>query len=86
VESLHIRLDPVQILRHAQRHGELSSGIITPGADFPYIFSGENSAENFAENFPPKILGKIEFSAEKSFEKSFFRVIPRNFPRKVIFR
>jgi hypothetical protein len=28
----------------------------------------------------------MEFSAEKSFEKSFFQEIPRNFPRKVIFR
>jgi hypothetical protein len=28
----------------------------------------------------------MEFSAEKSFEKSLFQEIPRNFPRKVIFR
>jgi hypothetical protein len=28
------------------------------GADFSYIFSGENSGENSAEIFPQKMLGK----------------------------
>jgi hypothetical protein len=56
------------------------------GADFSYIFSGENSAENFAENFPQKMLGKNGIFRGKSFEKSFFQEIPRNFPQKVIFR
>jgi hypothetical protein len=52
----------------------------------------------FRKNFPGKISGKIpwKFSPKnvgkngifrrKSFEKSFFQEIPRNFPRKVIFR
>jgi hypothetical protein len=56
------------------------------GADFSYIFSGENSAENFAENFPPKMLGKKRIFRGKSFEKSFFHEIPRKIRRKVIFR
>jgi hypothetical protein len=58
---------------------------MTSGADFSYIFSGENSAENFSpknvgknQNFPRKKFWKIistanstEFSAEKKiFEKS----------------
>jgi hypothetical protein len=54
---------------------------------FSFIFSGENSAENFAENFPPENVGKkIEFSAEKVLKNRFFQEIPRNFPRKIIFR
>jgi hypothetical protein len=57
--------------------------IFSSGADFSYIFSGENFGENSPENFPPKNVGKkMEFSAEKSFEKSFFQVIQWNFPRK----
>jgi hypothetical protein len=40
---------------------------LAPGANFSYIFSGENFGENSAENFPPKMLGKMEFSAEKRF-------------------
>jgi hypothetical protein len=52
------------------------------GADFSYIFSGENFGENSAENFPPKMLGKNGIFRGKSFEKSFFQEIPR----KVIFR
>jgi hypothetical protein len=32
------------------------------------------------------MLGKIAIFRGKSFEKSFFQEIPRNFPRKVIFR
>jgi hypothetical protein len=39
-----------------------------PGADFSYIFFGENFGENSAENFPTKNVGeKMEFSAEKKF-------------------
>jgi hypothetical protein len=37
----------------------------TPGADFSYIFSMENSAENF----PQKMLGKIAIFRGKSSEK-----------------
>jgi hypothetical protein len=52
-----------------------------PGADFQYIFSGENSGENFrensAENFPPTMLGKNGIFHGKSFEKLFFQEIPR---------
>jgi hypothetical protein len=63
---------------------------MTSGADFLYIFSGENSAENFAENFPQKCWEKIEFSAEKVLKIVF----PRNsaefsaesdFPRKKMY-
>jgi hypothetical protein len=32
------------------------------------------------------MLGKNGIFRGKSFEKSFFQEIPRNFPRKVIFR
>jgi hypothetical protein len=32
--------------------------VLAPGADFSYIFSGENFGENSAENFPQKMLGK----------------------------
>jgi hypothetical protein len=42
-----------------------------PGADFPYIFSGENFRENSAENFPPTMLGKNGIFHGKSFEKLF---------------
>jgi hypothetical protein len=54
---------------------------LAPGADFSYIFSGENSAENF----PQKMSGKIKIVLGKSFEKSFPKQIPRNFPRKITF-
>jgi hypothetical protein len=50
--------------------------ILTPGADFSYIFSGENFGENSAENFPPKNVGEMEF----------FQKIPQNFPRKFFLR
>jgi hypothetical protein len=57
------------------------------GADFSYIFSGENFGENSAENCPPKMLGKNGIFRGKSFEKIFFfREIPRNLPRKNTFR
>jgi hypothetical protein len=36
--------------------------------------------------FPQKMLGKFRIFRGKSFEKSLFQQIPRNFPRKVIFR
>jgi hypothetical protein len=53
-----------------------------PGADFSYIFSGENAAENF----PPKMLGKNEFSAEKVLKNRFSKKFRGIFLRKVIFR
>jgi hypothetical protein len=56
------------------------------GPIFRTFFSGENLGENSAENFTPKMLGKNGIFRGKSFEKSFFQEIPRNFPRKVIFR
>jgi hypothetical protein len=56
------------------------------GADFSYIFSGENFGGNSAENFPPKMLGKNGIFGGKSFEKLFFQEIPQNFRPKVIFR
>jgi hypothetical protein len=55
---------------------------LAPGANFSYIFSGENFRENSAENFPPKNVGKNGIFRRKSFEKLFFQEIPRNFPRK----
>jgi hypothetical protein len=58
---------------------------VWPGANFSYIFSGENFGENSAENFTPKMLGKNWIFFGKIFEKSFFQEIPRNFLRKVIF-
>jgi hypothetical protein len=58
----------------------------SPGADFSYIFSGENLGENSAENFPPKNVGKNGIFRGKNFENSFFQEIPWNFLRKVIFR
>jgi hypothetical protein len=62
--------------------------VLAPGADFSYIFYGENFGENSAENFPPqkKVGKKMEFFRGKSFEKSFFQEIPWNFPQKITFR
>jgi hypothetical protein len=66
---------------------------VTPGADFSYIFSGENfgenSRENFgensAENFPPKNGGKkCNFLLKKSW-KIVFQEILRNFPREKMY-
>jgi hypothetical protein len=67
-------------LKHGSKQGDL-------GPIFRTFFSGENFGENSAENVPPKNVGKKwNFPRKKSFEKSFFQEIPRNFPRKVIFR
>jgi hypothetical protein len=42
------------------------------GADFSYIFSGENFRENSAEKFLPKrCWEKMEFSAEKVLKNHF---------------
>jgi hypothetical protein len=60
--------------------------ILHLGPIFRTFFSAENFGENSAENFPPKNIGKNGIFRGKSFEKSFFQEIPRNFPRKVIFR
>jgi hypothetical protein len=51
-----------------------------PGADFSYIFYGENFGEN-----PPKNVGKNGIFHGKSFEKLFFQEIPWIFPRKKMY-
>jgi hypothetical protein len=46
--------------------------IFYPGADFSYIFCGENFGENSAENFSPKnVKKKWNFPRKKVFKNRF---------------
>jgi hypothetical protein len=56
------------------------------GADVSCIFPKEISGKTPQKIYPKKMLGKNGIFRRKSFEKLFFQEIPRNFPRKVIFR
>jgi hypothetical protein len=67
-------------MRKIKSHG--GGGQDDQGPIFHTLFPGKIPRKIF----PHKCWEKIEFSAEKSFEKLFFQEIPRNFPRKVIFR
>jgi hypothetical protein len=54
------------------------------GANFPYIFSGQNFGENSAENFTPKNVGeKWNFQRKKLWKIVFPRKI--DFPRKKMY-
>jgi hypothetical protein len=56
------------------------------GPIFRTFFPGKISGKIPRKIFPQKMLGKNVIFRGKSFEKSFFKEIPRNFPRKGIFR
>jgi hypothetical protein len=65
---------------------------LTPGADFSYIFSGENFGENSEGKFSPNNVGKKRNFPQKKFKKIVF---PRNstefsaesdFPRKKMYQ
>jgi hypothetical protein len=51
------------------------------GRFFVHFFQGK-----FRGKFRPKMLGKNGIFRGKRFEKLFSQEIPRNFPRKVLFR